>query len=651
MTDGTAGPSKSQGLRDAISSKLRLGKGGNKARRGSTPRTSAIAEATHLAHASSISTSSQGSHGGSLESLSIRLRKLREAGDLAEQPPFRIKFVNHKNDATMADVYPTEEYKDVIRKIVEKLRMPHLSNYVLMYKDTDNEEIGVACTDNLREMFSIFEPGSKLQLRIVQQTINNSGALDSIPSIWDNGHTPNIFLHDDGDSDSSHSSESSGDSVDLGKLKLASAAATTAAAAAVEMEEKPKASHLAVEDVADAAVAAAAAASAAAAAAALADAVGTKTEKQENSNASNKAEPPTPVSPASPQVSPKVDDKPPEDELRTAIAMMSNNLTLAIESLGTKLATNFDRLSNEQAKIIDSLAHAKTTVSDKVESKVTEKVAETTADAAAAVAAVAVAAAVVAAAAADESDSDDSDSGDEKKTEKKAEEKVEAKVEEKVEEKVDKVEIKVEEKVETKTETKTDEGVTETTTVETKTTEIKVEDVEADKKKDEDKEEEKKEEAAPPAPAKDACDTETINVEIIDEAPPAPAPTPAPCPAPAPVHVHHKKDDCDDKRRADIFKEHLHRANAFAFHSNPYASSFFQHGFSEVGMPSYIRHPCMMQTPFDEPTCSCSGGCSVCLTRKLAEMGYGVNEMQVSSLLSVYNGDTARVIEHVTSCC
>ncbi|KAJ2062703.1 hypothetical protein GGI17_002210 [Coemansia sp. S146] len=631
MTDGTAGPSKAQGLRDAISSKLRLGKGGNKARRGSTPRTSAIAEATHLAHASSISTSSQGSHGGSLESLSIRLRKLREAGDLAEQPPFRIKFVNHKNDATMADVYPTEEYKDVIRKIVEKLRMPHLSNYVLMYKDTDNEEIGVACTDNLREMFSIFEPGSKLQLRIVQQTINNSGALDSIPSIWDNGHTPNVFLHDDGDSDSSHGSESSGDSVDLGKLKLASAAAT--AAAAVEMEEKPKASHLAVEDVADAAVAAAAAASAAAAAAALADAVGTKTEKQENSNASNKAEPPTPVSPASPQVSPKVDDKPPEDELRTAIAMMSNNLTLAIESLGTKLATNFDRLSNEQAKIIDSLAHAKTTVSDKVESKVTEKVAETTADAAAA--------------AADESDSDD-----EKKTEKKAEEKVETKVEEQVEEKVEKVEIKVEEKVETKTETKTDEGVTETTTMETKTTEIKVEDVEADKKKDEDKkEEEKKEEAAPPAPAKDAYDTETINVEIIDEAPPAPAPTPAPCPAPAPVHVHPKQDDCDDKRRADIFKEHLHRANAFAFHSNPYASSFFQHGFSEVGMPSYIRHPCMMQTPFDERTCSCSGGCSVCLTRKLAEMGYGVNEMQVSSLLSVYNGDTARVIEHVTSCC
>ncbi|KAJ2814895.1 hypothetical protein FBU31_007124, partial [Coemansia sp. 'formosensis'] len=411
MTDGS-GPSKSQGLRDAISSKLRLGKGGNKARRGSTPRTSAIAEATHLAQAHSISTSSHASHGGSLESLSVRLRNLKEAGELAEQPPFRIKFVNQKNEATMADVYPTEEFKDIIRKIVEKLRMPHHSNYVLMYTDTDEEEIGVACTDNLREMFSIFEPGSKLQLRIVHFTINNSGALDSIPSIWDNGHTPNVFLHDDGASESSHGSESSGDSVNLGHLKQASAAAT----AVVEMEEKPKPSppaatgshaHLAVEDVAEAAVAAAAAS---AAAAALADAVGTKPEKG-NSNASNKAEPPTPVSPASPVVSPKVDVKPPEDELRTAIAMMSNNLTLAIESLGTKLATNFDRLSNEQAKIIDSLAHAKTNAA-------TERKDEKVAEAVAATEAVAAVAAAVAVVAAVKSESDD---------EKKAEEKVEEK--------------------------------------------------------------------------------------------------------------------------------------------------------------------------------------------------------------------------------
>ncbi|KAJ1661235.1 hypothetical protein GGF38_003772, partial [Coemansia sp. RSA 25] len=161
--------------------------------------------------------------------------------------------------------------------------------------------------------------------------------------------------------------------------------------------------------------------------------------------------------------------------------------------------------------------------------------------------------------------------------------------------------------------------------VETKTTEIKVEDVKVES-----------------PPAKDTkSDTETINVEVVDE---KPAPTPAAPKTPP------KKDDCG-KSQADIFKEHLRAANTFAFHTNPYASSFFQHGFSEVGMPSYIRHPCMLRTPFNEPTCSCTNGCSVCLTKKLSEMGYAVNEMQVSSLLGVYNGDTARVIEHVTSCC
>ncbi|KAJ2326942.1 hypothetical protein GGI00_004599, partial [Coemansia sp. RSA 2681] len=212
MTDGASaagGPtSKAQGLRDAITSKLRLGKGGNKARRGTTPRTSAIAEGIHRSRSSSSGVSSH--HGEDIESLSMRLRRLNEAG--VETIPFRIKFVNNKNEATMADVYPSEEYKDVIRKIVEKLRMPHMSNYVLLYKDTDDEEIGVACTDNLREMFSIFEPGSRLQLRIVQLNINNSGALDSIPSIWDNGHTPNVFLHDDDGDGHSVSSQSSGHS-------------------------------------------------------------------------------------------------------------------------------------------------------------------------------------------------------------------------------------------------------------------------------------------------------------------------------------------------------------------------------------------------------------------------------------------------------
>ncbi|KAJ2909216.1 hypothetical protein GGI21_002103, partial [Coemansia aciculifera] len=618
MADGAppASSSKAQGFRDAITSKLRLGKGGNKARRGSTPRTSAMTEVPHL----SRSTSSLSSHSGGdeISSLSQRLRKLNEAGAGAESIPFRIKFVNNKNEATMADVYPSEEYKDVIRKIVEKLRMPHQSNYVLLYYDTDDEEIGVACTDNLREMFSIFEPGSRLQLRIVQLNVNNSGALDSIPSIWDNGHTPNVFLHHhDHDGGSGHESDSSGHSVDLGKLKLASAAVAATAATVpppLEMEEKPKPapadsvsvhSHLAVEDIAEVAVAAATAASAAASAAALASAVGTKTEVPGDSAASNKAEPPS-SPPASPNVSPTAaaaaGDKvePGGDELRTAIAMMSTNLTLAIESLGTKLATNFDRLSNEQAKIIDSLAHAKTT---------SDVCAEAAATAAAAAALVATTAVVA-----------------EEKTE-------EVEVEEKVE-------IKVEEKVEVTTETKTDEGVTKSTTVETKTTDIKVEDVETKTTDIKVEDVETKTTEIKVEDVKGKSEPEIIHVEVVDVKPPPAVVVVAPAPAPP------KKDDCGGtQHRADIFKEHLAAANQFAFHTNPYASSFFQHGFSEVGMPSYIRHPCMLRSPFNEPS-SCSsctnGGCSACLTRKLAEMGYAVSEMQVSSLLGAYNGDSAR---------
>ncbi|KAJ2743347.1 hypothetical protein GGI20_003808 [Coemansia sp. BCRC 34301] len=603
--EASAGASKTQGLRDAISSKLRLGKGGNKVRRGTTPRTSGISERQHLSRRTSSVSSHQGED---ISSLSLRLRRLNEAG--LESIPFRIKFVNHKNEATMADVYPTEEYKDVIRKIVEKLRMPHQSNYVLLYMDTDAEEIGVACTDNLREMFSIFEPGSRLQLRIVQLNINNAGALDSIPSIWDNGHTPNVFLHarddgSDGHSVSSGSSSTSGNSMDLEKLKLATALVP-------EMEEKPKPavdtasvhSHLAVEDIADVAVAAATAASAAAAASALASAVGKKTDEEPGaSNASNKAEPPS-----SPPSSPKVTatEPPPSpppaaaaaaagggDELRTAIAMMSTNLTLAIESLGTKLATNFDRLSTEQAKIIDSLEHAKTANAECVE-----------AAALAAAAAAVVADKKVTVTESVEVKVEDAKVEVEEKVEVKVE-KVEEKVEVKVEEKVEKVEEKVEAKVEAKIEEKT---------TEVKITEVKVDDVDA---------------------KSDKSDTETIHIEVTDAKPSLST-----------------KDSCTgSKQQADIFKDHLLAANAFAFHSNPYASSFFQHGFSEVGMPSYIRHPCMLRTPFNEPVCGCTGGgsCSVCLTRKLAEMGYAVNEMQVSSLLGVYNGDPARVIEHVVA--
>ncbi|KAJ1996967.1 hypothetical protein GGI04_005576, partial [Coemansia thaxteri] len=261
--DGGGG--RSRGLRETLtgsSGKLRLGKGGNKSRRGSATRTSAIHEASHLAQARSVSSSSSGLSQGELESLSMRLRRLKEAGGISEQQqPFRIKFVNNRNEATMADVYPSEDFKDIIQKVVEKLRMPNLSNYVLLYKDTDDEEIGVACTDNLREMFAIFEPGSKLQLRIVQLNINNSGALDSIPNIWDNGHTPNVFLgeEDGGGHSEGEDSDTSSQSVALSNLKLATAGGV---GALPEMEEKPKPAaasphHLAVEDVAETAVAAA----------------------------------------------------------------------------------------------------------------------------------------------------------------------------------------------------------------------------------------------------------------------------------------------------------------------------------------------------------------------------------------------------------
>ncbi|KAJ1812260.1 hypothetical protein LPJ56_005562, partial [Coemansia sp. RSA 2599] len=380
-----AGTTASRAMRDELTSKLRLGKGGQKSRRGSTPRTSLLTEANlakfNKMNSPSAASSSSSSGSGkkqamtgdaktdaaTLESLNERLRRLKEDGKLTQ--PFRVKFVNNKGEATMADVYPTEEYNDVIQKITAKLRMSRHSDYVLMYKDTDDEEIGVACTDNLREMFQLFEPGSRLQLKIVPFNIINSGALDSIAKIWDYSHTPNIFLEDDVESTGAVSIVD----VDLAEVKLSTVASKQ------EMEEKPKKEHSKVEDIAETAVAAAAAASAAAATAAAASHAATaaaeeataaaKTETTENRPSSTKPEPPTspPGSPApsvtssssssSSSSGKKVESKKSAEELRQAIMMMSTNLTLAIESLGTKLTQNFDKLSNEQAKIIDTLEH------------------------------------------------------------------------------------------------------------------------------------------------------------------------------------------------------------------------------------------------------------------------------------------------------
>ncbi|KAJ2469787.1 hypothetical protein GGI02_003309 [Coemansia sp. RSA 2322] len=325
---------------------------------------------------------------------------------------------------------------------------------------------------------------------------------------------------------------------------------------------------------------------------------------------------------------------------------MSNNLALAIESLGTKLTCNFDRLSNEQAKIIDTLAHAQTT---QQQTKVEVKTGSASADEKVTVTTTTVTK--------DAEDTGDRDEAVEEKVsvsvaEEKARTESTTKVEEKAEAKTESS-TKVEEVAETKTET--------TTT----TTEVKSEEkVEVDVVVEE---EEK--------PAKDA-DAETIEVEVMDAvcepvsepasahepvltpepiiAPkPAPAPEPAPAAAAKPAATEKVtitvQKDSDEHRRAETFKAHLRAAN-FAFHTNPYASSFFQHGFSEVGMPSYIRNPCMMQSPYTGVTeCSCAlSSCASCLTTKLSSMGYAVTQMQVSSLLSVYNGDSARVIDYVT---
>ncbi|KAJ2489441.1 hypothetical protein GGI11_009266, partial [Coemansia sp. RSA 2049] len=62
------------------------------------------------------------------------------------------------------------------------------------------------------------------------------------------------------------------------------------------------------------------------------------------------------------------------------------------------------------------------------------------------------------------------------------------------------------------------------------------------------------------------------------------------------------------------FAYHLSAAN-FAFHSNPYSSSFFKHGFAEADMPSHFSHPCMMASPFEcVSSCSCTHGnsCPAC---------------------------------------
>ncbi|KAJ2854165.1 hypothetical protein J3B02_002806 [Coemansia erecta] len=662
-----AGTTGSRAIRDELTNKLRLGKGGQKSRRGSTPRTSLLTE-SNLAKFNKVSSpSSTSSSSGSvqkqtmtgdaktdaatLESLNERLRRLKEDGKLTH--PFRVKFVNNKGEATMADVYPMEEYNDVIQKITAKLRMSRHSDYVLMYRDTDDEEIGVACTDNLREMFQLFEPGSRLQLKIVPFNIINSGALDSIAKIWDYSHTPNIFLEDDAESASGISSVD----VNLADVKLVTESKQ-------EMEEKPKKEHSAkVEDIAETAVAAAAAASAAAATAAAASTAATlaaeqataaaRTEVTENRPSSTKPEPPTSV-PGSPAPSAtsehlssasgkKVESKKSAEELRQAIMMMSTNLTLAIESLGTKLTQNFDKLSTEQAKIIDTLEHTSkqekkeevtvethTGESVKIE---TAKTSTTTTDVPA----------------------------KEDKKEEKAE-KISVEIKDDKKEETINIDLKDGKKEETINTDMKGETINVEITDDKKGETVNVE-VKDDKKEETiniEVKDEKPADAVPPPPPSEAPPPPPPPQPPVADVPPPPPPPPAmptppppppeplhvpppPPPPPPPMHVHMPPPPppahphvhlpptppphvhCqpmpeeikvtvehvshthhNDVHKAESFTYHLGMAN-FNFSTNPYESSFFKHGFSEIGMPCHFSKPCMMASPFECPSgCHCS---------------------------------------------
>ncbi|KAJ2218857.1 hypothetical protein IWW45_009446, partial [Coemansia sp. RSA 485] len=99
-----AGTTGSRAMRDELTNKLRLGQGGQKSRRGSTPRTSLLTEANlakfNKLNSPTSSSSSSANSGGkhmmtgnakddaaTLESLNERLRRLKEDGKLTQ--PFR----------------------------------------------------------------------------------------------------------------------------------------------------------------------------------------------------------------------------------------------------------------------------------------------------------------------------------------------------------------------------------------------------------------------------------------------------------------------------------------------------------------------------------------------------------------------------------
>ncbi|KAJ2805702.1 hypothetical protein H4R20_001977 [Coemansia guatemalensis] len=602
----------SRGLRD-FAGRLRMGKGGQKAKRNSTPRGS-LNGTRARGNSSSKSTSGSSSRGNSdvgasLESLNARLRKLQEE---TEQPaiPFRIKFVNNKEEATMADIYPYEEFNDIIQRITAKLRMTRHAEYVLMYKDNDDEEIGVACSDNLREMFAIFEPGSRLQLRIVPFNINNSGALDSIGKIWEYSHTPNVFISDPEDASDS---DASNQNVNLSDIKLA-----TPQKKKPEMEQKPaeltppsptppkpvpaSTPHMAVEDIAQAGITAAAAAAAAQAA----TGTGASSTKPEPPTSKQSAPTSSKSSAKSSSVGTPAAKSKDAEELRQAIMLMSTNLTLAIESLGTKLTRNFDKLSEEQAAILESVKKAAERQKlEEEERKEQERVRfELTKpqSAKADVQAATTEHVDVSSSAKSEDVKVEVDTKDEHVTvEVKAKEDAgaaaaaaasEAAQETKPEPAKEdvKVEVKLDEAKVEEVKVEVEEAKPEPPKEEAKAEEVKVEDVKVEAKKEEVKVEavkvdEPKPAAAPKEESKPV--EEVIHVEIIDEPPATKA-----------------ESKPDTTYQSETFRFHFAAAN-FAFHHNPYASSFFQRGFAETGMPQHFDRPCLMASPFE-----CNGGCT-----------------------------------------
>ncbi|KAJ2614826.1 hypothetical protein H4S08_001528 [Coemansia sp. RSA 1365] len=591
----------SRGLRD-LTGRLRMGKGGQKAKRNSTPRGSlnGTGARDNISSQNTSGSSSRGNSdvGNSLESLNVRLRKLQEE---TEQPvvPFRIKFVNNKEEATMADIYPYEEFNDIVQRITAKLRMTRHAEYVLMYKDNDDEEIGVACSDNLREMFAIFEPGSRLQLRIVPFNINNSGALDSIGKIWDYSHTPNVFVSEAGDDSDS---DDSNQNVNLSDIKLETSQKKQ------EMEQKPaeltppdatpptpnptSTSHMAVEDIAQAGITAAAAAAAAQAA-------------TETGASSTKPEPPTSKqsAPTSSKSSPKSSavgtpgKSKDAEELRQAIMLMSTNLSLAIESLGTKLTRNFDKLSEEQASILESVKKAAERQKQEEEEKRIElaKTQPTKADV----------------------QTDTAETADDSSPAKSEDIKVE------IDTKDEHVTVEIKSKDDAAVEDappKEDKAEPAKEDVKVEMEEVKAEPAKEEVKAEEPKPEPVKEE---PEPAKEKPKPEPVKEEVkvqVEEPKPAEEETK---PVEEVIHVEiidepsvskvETKAAADNSYQSETFRFHFAAAN-FAFHNNPYASSFFQHGFAETGMPHHFEKPCLMSSPFKCNGCSCRySNCAQCM--------------------------------------